>query len=316
MLEKLVTKHPVVAKILEFRAIKKLLSTYVSALPAAINPATGRVHTNYNQTVTATGRLSSSAPNLQNIPVRDEEGREIRRAFIAPSGCRFLSADYSQIELRLLADFSDDQIMIDAFAHNEDIHAITASKIYHVPLEEVTADQRRHAKTANFGIIYGISPFGLSQRLGISRGEAKEIIDNYFLTFPTIRNYISRSIETARQLGYVETKMERRRYLPDINSHNHTVRSFAERNAINAPLQGTAADVIKVAMNAIYRAIREQGLRTRMIMQVHDELNFEVPLEEVDVFRKVVAECMEAAYTGKVALTASVGISDNWMEAH
>lgn len=316
VLEKLVTKHPVVAKILEFRALKKLLSTYVSALPAAINPATGRVHTNYNQTVTATGRLSSSAPNLQNIPVRDEEGREIRRAFIAPSGCRFLSADYSQIELRLLADFSDDQIMIDAFAHSEDIHAITASKIYHVPLEEVTADQRRHAKTANFGIIYGISPFGLSQRLGISRGEAKEIIDNYFLTFPTIRNYISRSIETARQLGYVETRMNRRRYLPDINSHNHTVRSFAERNAINAPLQGTAADVIKVAMNAIYRAIREQGLRTRMIMQVHDELNFEVPLEEVDVFRKVVAECMEAAYTGKVALTASVGISDNWMEAH
>lgn len=316
VLEKLVTKHPVVAKILEFRAIKKLLSTYVSALPAAINPSTGRVHTNYNQTVTATGRLSSSAPNLQNIPVRDDEGREIRRAFIAPPGCLFLSADYSQIELRLLADFSEDQIMIDAFSRNEDIHAITASKIHHVPLEEVTPDQRRHAKTANFGIIYGISPFGLSQRLGISRAEAKEIIDNYFLTFPTIQNYISKSIETARQLGYVETKMERRRYLPDINSHNHTVRSFAERNAINAPLQGTAADVIKIAMSQIHRAIREMNLKTRMIMQVHDELNFEVPLDEVEAFKQVVTKCMEEAYTGKVKLTASVGVSDNWMEAH
>ncbi|MGN0237069.1 MAG: DNA polymerase I [Lepagella sp.] len=316
VLEKLVTKHPVVAKILEFRAIKKLLSTYVSALPAAINLATGRVHTNYNQTVTATGRLSSSNPNLQNIPVRDDEGREIRRAFIASPGCLFLSADYSQIELRLLADFSEDQIMIDAFARNEDIHTITASKIYHVPLEEVTPDQRRHAKTANFGIIYGISPFGLSQRLGISRADAKEIIDNYFQTFPTIQNYISKSIETARERGYVETKMHRRRYLPDINSHNHTVRSFAERNAINAPLQGTAADVIKMAMSQIYRALRQIKFKTRMIMQVHDELNFEVPLEEVDIFKQVVAKCMEAAYTGRVMLTASVGISDNWMEAH
>lgn len=316
VLEKLITKHPIVGKIMEYRALKKLLSTYITALPAAINPATGRVHTNYNQTVTATGRLSSSAPNLQNIPVRDNEGREIRRAFIAEPGCIFLSADYSQIELRLLADFSRDEIMLDAFRNNKDIHAITAANIYHKELREVTSDERRHAKTANFGIIYGISAFGLASRLGIARTDAKNIIDNYFATFPTIQEYMTKSVENAKEKGYVETRMGRRRMLADINSRNPVVRGYAERNAINAPLQGTAADIIKVAMIRIYAEMQRLGLKSKMIMQVHDELNFSVPEEELATMQEIVSREMENAYQGEVTLTASVGIGNNWLDAH
>ena len=316
ILEKLAPKHPVVGKIMEFRALKKLLTTYLQALPAAINPETGKVHTNYNQTVTATGRISSSAPNLQNIPVRDDEGREIRRAFIADPGCLFLSADYSQIELRLMADFSDDGIMLDAFRHGRDIHAITAARIFHKTPEDVSANERRKAKTANFGIIYGISAFGLSTRLGIPRAEAKEIIDNYFLTFPGVKKYMSDSVEHAREKGYVETRMGRRRMLPDINSKNPVVRGYAERNAINAPLQGTAADIIKVAMVAIDREMRERGLKSTMIMQVHDELNFNVVPEELPVMQELVTRQMEKAYSGKVPLTAASGVGSNWLDAH
>ncbi|MDE6381458.1 MAG: DNA polymerase I, partial [Muribaculaceae bacterium] len=270
----------------------------------------------YNQTVTATGRLSSSAPNLQNIPVRDDEGREIRRAFIADPGCVFLSADYSQIELRLLADFSHDEIMLDAFRHGKDIHAITAAKIYHKNPDEVTANDRRHAKTANFGIIYGISAFGLSTRLNIPRAEAKEIIDNYFLTFPTIRKYMSDSVEKARETGYVETRMGRKRMLPDINSRNPVVRGYAERNAVNAPIQGTAADIIKVAMVRIHNEMKERGLRSKMIMQVHDELNFNVPEDEIAVMQELVTRQMEGAWQGDVTLTASSGVATNWLDAH
>ncbi len=316
ILEKLVPKHPVVGKIMEFRALRKLLTTYLQALPAAINPETGKVHTNYNQTVTATGRISSSAPNLQNIPVRDDEGREIRRAFIADPGCLFFSADYSQIELRLMADFSDDGIMLDAFRNGRDIHAITAARIFHKSPEEVTANERRKAKTANFGIIYGISAFGLSTRLGIPRAEAKEIIDNYFMTFPGVKKYMSDSVEHAREKGYVETRMGRRRMLPDINSKNPVVRGYAERNAINAPLQGTAADIIKVAMVAIEREMRKLGLKSTMIMQVHDELNFNVIPEELPVLQELVTRQMESAYSGKVPLTAESGVASNWLDAH
>lgn len=316
ILDKLAAKHPVVGKIMEFRALKKLLTTYLHALPAAINPETGKVHTNYNQTVTATGRISSSAPNLQNIPVRDDEGREIRRAFTADPGCLFLSADYSQIELRLMADFSDDDIMLDAFRHGRDIHAITAARIFHKTPEEVSANERRKAKTANFGIIYGISAFGLSTRLGIPRAEAKEIIDNYFLTFPGVKKYMSDSVEHAREKGYVETRMGRRRMLPDINSKNPVVRGYAERNAINAPLQGTAADIIKAAMVAIDREMRERGLKSTMIMQVHDELNFNVVPEELPVMQELVTRQMERAYSGKVPLTAASGVASNWLDAH
>lgn len=316
VLDKLAHKHPIVDKIRHYRAMKKLVSTYLSALPAAINPATGRVHTNYNQAVTATGRLSSSSPNLQNIPVRDDEGKEIRRAFIAEPGCMFLSADYSQIELRLLADFSDDPIMLDAFRHEMDVHAITAAKIYHKDIEDVTANERRNAKTANFGIAYGISAFGLSTRLGIPRAEAKFIIDNYFSTFPTIKRYIDQSIEQAREKGYVETRMGRRRILPDINSRNHTVRGYAERNAINAPLQGTAADIIKVAMVKISDEMRRRGLKSTMIMQVHDELNFNVPEDEVAVMQELVTRLMEESYDGNVHLTVGCGVATNWLDAH
>lgn len=316
VLEKLTAKHPIVGKIMQYRALKKLVSTYLSALPAAINPATGRVHTNYNQTVTATGRLSSSSPNLQNIPVRDDEGKEIRRAFIAEPGCMFLSADYSQIELRLLADFSEDPIMLDAFKHDKDVHAITAAKIYHKEPEEVTVNERRNAKTANFGISYGISAFGLSTRLGIPRAEAKEIIDNYFATFPTVKRYIEQSIEHAREKGYVETRMGRRRMLPDIGSRNPTVRGYAERNAVNAPVQGTAADIIKVAMIKIYDEMRRRGLKSKMIMQVHDELNFNVPAEEVGVMQELVVRLMAKSWQGNVRLTVGCGVATNWLDAH
>lgn len=316
VLEKLVSKHPIVSKIMEFRALKKLYTTYLTALPAAINPETGKVHTNYNQTVTATGRISSTAPNLQNIPVRDDEGREIRRAFIADPGHLFLSADYSQIELRLVADFANDETMLDAFKHGDDIHAITAAKIYHKTPEEVSDNERRKAKTANFGIIYGISAFGLSTRLNIPRSEAKDIIDSYFETFPTIHKYMSYSVEQARENGYVVTRMGRKRYLPDINSKNPVVRGYAERNAINAPIQGSAADIIKRAMVDISREMREKGMKSRMIMQVHDELNFDVVPEELPAMQEMVERLMEAAYRGRVTLTASCGVADNWLDAH
>lgn len=316
VLEKLVSKHPIVSKIMEFRALKKLYTTYLTALPAAINPETGKVHTNYNQTVTATGRISSTAPNLQNIPVRDDEGREIRRAFIADPGHLFLSADYSQIELRLVADFAEDETMLDAFKHGDDIHAITAAKIYHKTPEEVSDNERRKAKTANFGIIYGISAFGLSTRLNIPRGEAKDIIDSYFETFPTIHKYMSDSVEQARENGYVVTRMGRKRYLPDINSKNPVVRGYAERNAINAPIQGSAADIIKRAMVDISREMRNKGMKSQMIMQVHDELNFDVVPEELPVMQEMVERLMEAAYRGRVTLTASCGVADNWLDAH
>lgn len=316
ILQKLVPLHPVVGKILKHRSLRKLLSTYLTALPQAINPATGRVHTTYNQTVTATGRISSSNPNLQNIPVRDDEGREIRRAFIASEGRQFLSADYSQIELRLVADFAGEQTMTEAFREGKDIHAITASRIYGVPLEEVTVDQRRHAKTANFGILYGISAFGLASRLGISRAAAKELIDGYFNTFPAIRDYMDRAVEDARRDGGVRTAFGRRRFLPDINSKNPVVRGYAERNAINAPIQGTAADIIKKAMVDIARELRDGGFKTRMIMQVHDELNFDVVPEELDAVRGIVERCMQGAYSGAVPLTASMGVASNWLDAH
>lgn len=316
VLEKLVTKHPIVAKIMEFRALRKLYTTYLTALPAAINPDTGKIHTNYNQTVTATGRISSTAPNLQNIPVRDDEGREIRRAFIADPGHLFLSADYSQIELRLVADFADDETMLTAFRNGDDIHAITAARIFHKTPEEVTDNERRKAKTANFGIIYGISAFGLSTRLNIPRAEAKDIIDSYFATFPTVHKYMSDSVEHAREKGYVETRMGRKRYLPDINSKNPVVRGYAERNAINAPIQGSAADIIKRAMVDIAREMREKNMKSRMIMQVHDELNFDVVPDELPAMQEMVSRLMENAYSGKVVLTASCGVADNWLDAH
>lgn len=316
VLEKVAHKNPIVGKILEYRQLKKLLNTYLTALPAAINPATGKVHTVYNQTITATGRISSSSPNLQNIPVREELGREIRRAFIADDGHLFLSADYSQIELRLVADFAGDETMLDAFRNDDDIHAITAAKIYHKNLDEVTADERRHAKTANFGILYGISAFGLASRLGIPRGEAKDLIDNYFATFPTIHKYMSDAVEDAREHGFVSTKMGRKRRLPDINSKNPVVRGYAERNAINAPIQGSAADIIKVAMVEIFGKMRDAGLKSKMTMQVHDELNFDVVPDELSTLQKIVTEGMEGAYSGRVRLTASSGVAANWLDAH
>ena len=316
VLLKLRHRHPLIDKILELRGIRKLLSTYVNALPALINPTTGRIHTTYNQTVTATGRLSSTNPNLQNIPVRSDDGKEIRRAFIPADGNVFFSADYSQIELRLVADLSQDKTMLDAFAHDHDIHAITAARIYHKPLEQVTSDERRKAKTANFGILYGISAFGLAQRLNIPREEAKMLIDGYYTTFPQVRDYIDRSIAQAREKGYVTTLYGRRRMLPDINSRNAVVRGFSERNAINAPIQGTAADVIKLAMVRIYKRFKDEGIRSKMILQVHDELNFDVIPEELDRVQHIVIEEMEGVYKGKVKLTASHGTATNWLDAH
>ena len=316
ILLKLRNRHPLIDKILELRGIRKLLSTYVNALPALINPQTGRIHTTYNQTVTATGRLSSTNPNLQNIPVRTDDGKEIRRAFIPADGNVFFSADYSQIELRLVADLSHDTTMLDAFAHGHDIHAITAARIYHKPLEQVNSDERRKAKTANFGILYGISAFGLAQRLNIPRDEAKMLIDGYYATFPQVREYIDRSIAHAREKGYVTTLYGRRRMLPDINSRNAVVRAFSERNAINAPIQGTAADVIKLAMVRIYRRFQQEGIQSKMILQVHDELNFDVIPSELDAVQRIVIEEMEGVYHGQVRLTASHGTATNWLDAH
>ncbi len=309
-------RHPIVQKILDYRAVKKLLSTYIDALPELINPATGKIHTTYNQTVTATGRLSSSNPNLQNLPIRTERGQVIRKAVIPDDGCVFLSADYSQIELRLMAHFSQDQHLLAAFREGQDIHAATAAKIFGIPIEAVTKDQRRRAKTANFGIIYGISAFGLSQQLGSSRREAQELIDSYFAAFPGVIGFIEQAKEKARAQGFVETLFHRKRYLPDINSRNATVRSFAERNAVNAPIQGTAADIIKRAMIAIHSRLKAEQLQTRMIMQVHDELNFNVPTAEVEQVRKIVVEEMQQAVSLSVPLIAECGIGDNWLAAH
>ncbi|MDE7346408.1 MAG: DNA polymerase I [Muribaculaceae bacterium] len=316
ILEKIAWKSPIIGKILEYRQIKKLLNTYLNALPETINKATGKIHTNYNQTVTSTGRLSSSSPNLQNIPVRDEMGRDIRRAFIPDQGHLFLSADYSQIELRLVADFAHDETMIEAFRKGDDIHAITAAKINHVALEDVTPDERRKAKTANFGILYGITAFGLASRLQIPRQEAKELIEGYFATFPSIHKYMSDSVEEAREHGYAITRLGRKRRLPDINSKNPVVRGYAERNAINAPVQGTAADVMKLAMAGIWQEMQEKGLKSKMIMQVHDELNFDVVPGEEGQLQEIVERRMQAAYDGAVPLTASAGVGANWLEAH
>jgi DNA polymerase-1 len=316
VLESLRHKHPVIEKILEYRGLKKLLGTYIDALPELINPHTGRIHTSFNQTVTATGRLSSSNPNLQNIPIRDDNGKEIRKAFIPDEGCSFFSADYSQIELRIMAHLSQDKNMIEAFNSGYDIHAATAAKIYKVDIKDVTSDMRRKAKTANFGIIYGISVFGLAERLGIERKEAKELIDGYFQTYPEIKGYMDRSINDARDKGYVETIHQRKRYLPDINSHNAVVRGYAERNAINAPIQGSAADIIKVAMVNIYRRFREENIQAKMILQVHDELNFSVPEGEKTKVEQIVIEEMERAYPMRVPLKADSGWGKNWLEAH
>jgi len=316
VLQQLRTKHPVVEKILEHRGLKKLLGTYVDALPKLINPRTGHIHTSFNQTVTATGRLSSSDPNLQNIPVRGEDGKEIRKAFIPEDGCEFFSADYSQIELRVMAHLSGDENMQEAFRSGYDIHAATAAKIYHESLDSVTKDQRTRAKRANFGIIYGITVFGLAERLDISRKEATELIDGYFATYPKVLQYMERAKETARAKGYVETMFHRRRYLPDIASHNATVRGFAERNAINAPIQGSAADIIKVAMVRIYDRFKREGIRSKMILQVHDELNFSVIPEEREQVEKIVLNEMQKAFPLSVPLVADSGWGKNWLEAH
>ena len=316
VLENLKSKHPVVEKILEYRKIKKLLTTYIDALPTLISPLDGKVHTTYNQTITSTGRLSSTNPNLQNIPIRDEEGKEIRKAFIPDENCLFLSADYSQIELRIMAHLSEDEHMIEAFRSGKDIHAATAARIYNIPIEQVTRDMRRKAKTANFGIIYGISVFGLSEQLRVSRNEAKELIDGYFLTYPGVKEYMDKSIEKARQNGYVETIFHRKRFLPDINSRNAIVRGYAERNAINAPIQGSAADIIKVAMNRIHKRFQEENLRSRMIMQVHDELNFNVFPDELEKVREIVVREMGNAVQLRVPLIADCGVGNNWLEAH
>lgn len=316
VLESLRDKHPIVEKILQHRALKKLLSTYVEALPKLIHPETGHINTSFNQAVTATGRLSSSNPNLQNIPVRGEDGREIRRAFVPEEGEVFFSADYSQIELRIMAHLSEDPHMVADFNSGLDIHAATAARIFHKPVEEVDRDERRKAKTANFGIIYGISAFGLSERMGVSRGEAKELIENYFATYPQVREYMNESIERAKQTGYITTQFGRRRYLADINAGNATVRGYAERNAVNAPIQGTAADIIKLAMVAIDRRLREEKLQTRMILQVHDELNFSVPPTELEQVRHLVVEEMERAFQMRVPLVAECGEGTNWLEAH
>jgi DNA polymerase-1 len=317
VLEKIRNKHPIIGKLLDYRGLKKLLGTYVNTLPELINPSTGKIHTSFNQTVTSTGRLSSTNPNLQNIPIRDENGREIRKAFIADNeDCLFFSADYSQVELRIMAHLSNDAHMIEAFLSGADIHAATAAKIYGITLDEVTPEMRRKAKTANFGIIYGISAFGLAERLNISRTEAKTLIDGYFRTYPKVREYMDESIRVAKENGYVETIFKRKRYLPDINSSNAIVRGYAERNAINAPVQGSAADIIKVAMVRIFDRFEAAKLRSKMILQVHDELNFNVWKDEVEQVRQIVLEEMEGAVALRVPLIADCGMGVNWLEAH
>lgn len=316
VLQQLRGKAPIVADILDYRGLRKLLSTYIEALPKLVNPRTGHIHTSFNQTITATGRLSSSDPNLQNIPVRDDDGKEIRRCFIPEEGCLFFSADYSQIELRIMAHLSGDENMIASFNGGHDIHAATAARIWHKRIEEVTADERKKAKQANFGIIYGITTFGLAQRMNISNNEAKSLIDGYFATFPKVHEFMEKAKESARQRGYAETLYHRRRYLPDINSQNATVRGFAERNAINAPIQGSEADIIKVAMIRIHDRFRREGIRSKMILQVHDELNFSVLPEEKELVERVVIEEMQGACQLSVPLTADAGWGSNWLEAH
>lgn len=316
VLQQLRSKAPIVDDILAHRGLKKLLGTYVDALPKLINPRTGHIHTSFNQAVTATGRLSSSDPNLQNIPVRGEDGKEIRKCFIPEPGCLFFSADYSQIELRVMAHLSGDKNMIEAFREGYDIHAATAARIYKEKIEDVSRDQRTKAKRANFGIIYGITVFGLAERLEISRDEAKQLIDGYFETFPEVQAYMEKAKELAREHGYAETFFHRRRYLPDITSHNATVRNFAERNAINAPIQGSAADIIKIAMVHIYERFRREGIKSKMILQVHDELNFSVLPEEKECVEKIVIEEMQNAYPLQVPLVADSGWGENWLEAH
>ena len=316
VLQQLKNKHEIVADILEHRGLKKLIGTYIDALPKLINPRTGHIHTSFNQTVTATGRLSSSDPNLQNIPIRGEDGKEIRKAFIPEPGCLFFSADYSQIELRVMAHLSEDENMIRVFQEGHDLHAATAANIYKKPIEEVTRDERTKSKRANFGIIYGITVFGLAERLDISRDEAKMLIDGYFETFPQVHDYMERSKQVAREKGYVSTLFGRRRYLPDINSQNATVRGFAERNAINAPIQGTAADIIKVAMIRIYNRFKSENIKSKMILQVHDELNFSVCPDEKEQVERIVLEEMQNAFKMKVPLVADSGFGSNWLEAH
>ena len=317
VLARLADRHPIVEKILEFRGLKKLLSTYVEALPEIVNKETGKIHSSFNQAITATGRLSFVNPNLQNIPIRDEAGREIRRAFIpSDDEYTFLSADYSQIELRIMAALSKDEEMLKAFNEGKDIHSITAAKIYKVPENEVTSDMRRKAKTANFGIIYGISAFGLSQRLNIPRKEAKDLIDGYFENFPKIKEFMDKQIELARNKGFVQTIKGRKRYLNDINSANGMVRGMAERNAINAPIQGSAADIIKMAMIKIYKALKKQDLKSKMILQVHDELNFDVYKPELDQVKNIVKNEMENAWEMGVPLTVEMNAAENWLDAH
>ena len=316
VLQQLRGKAPIVADILDYRGLRKLLSTYIEALPKLVNPKTGHIHTSFNQTITATGRLSSSDPNLQNIPVRDDDGKEIRRCFIPEEGCLFFSADYSQIELRIMAHLSGDENMIASFNGGHDIHAATAARIWHKPIEEVTPDERKKAKQANFGIIYGITTFGLAQRMSISNNEAKSLIDGYFATFPKVHDFMEKAKESAREKGYAETLYHRRRYLPDINSQNATVRGFAERNAINAPIQGSEADIIKVAMIRIHDRFRREGIRSKMILQVHDELDFSVLPEEKELVERVVIEEMQGACRLSVPLIADAGWGHNWLEAH
>lgn len=315
-LEKIRSKHPIIGKILEQRGLKKLLGTYVDAFPLLINSRTGKIHTSFNQTVAATGRLSSTNPNLQNIPIRDERGKEMRKVFIPDEGCLFVSSDYSQIELRIMAHLSGDKNMTEAFSRGQDIHAATAAKIYKIPLEEVTSDMRRKAKTANFGIIYGITPFGLSERLTISRTEAKELIDGYFETFPQVKQYMDESIFQAREKGFVETILGRKRYLADINSKNAVVRGYAERNAINAPIQGSAADIIKMAMIRIYGRLEKEKLQSKMILQVHDELNFNVLPDELERVKAIVTEEMENTCQLRIPLKTDIGVGKNWLIAH
>lgn len=316
VLQALKEKHPIVGKILDYRELKKLISTYIATLPSYINPQTGKIHTTYNQTVTATGRLSSSNPNLQNLPIRSERGQLIRRAVIADEGCMIVSADYSQIELRLMAHMSQDEHLLEAFRKGQDIHAATAAKIFHKSIDEVTKEERRRAKTANFGIIYGISAFGLAQQLDCPRSEAKALIDGYFEAFPKVIDFIEQQKTFAREKGYVETLFGRKRYLPDILSHNSVVRSFAERNAVNAPIQGTAADIIKMAMVNIAKRLQSENLQARMIMQVHDELNFNVPQSEVDTVRAIVVDEMQNVVHLSVPLIAECGTGHNWLAAH
>ncbi|MGP1596069.1 MAG: DNA polymerase I [Prevotella denticola] len=316
VLQSLEAKHPVVRNILNYRGMKKLLSTYIDALPKLINPRTGHIHTSFNQAQTATGRLSSSDPNLQNIPVRTDDGKEIRKCFIPEDGCLFFSADYSQIELRIMAHLSGDENMMEAFREGHDIHRATAAKIWHEDIDKVTDAQRKKAKQANFGIIYGITTYGLAQRMGIPNSEARELIQDYFHTFPKVKAYMEQAKETARAKGYAETLFHRRRYLPDINSRNATVRGFAERNAINAPIQGTEADIIKVAMVRIWKRFKEEGIRSKMILQVHDELNFSVYPEEREQVERIVIEEMQNACQLNVPLTADAGWGSNWLEAH